>query len=192
MRGTANPLYKGSIPLEVSIQMKNTKQWLETIKSSKEKLNHWLKRQYVGESLAALRIQVLANTSNQHKEVLSRIALDEAKHRDWIKELLVSRNISTPEISYTKDKYWKEILPNIKEHDDLFAAGYHAETMRLERINAIVEDQEIDSDIRSTFENIKIDEEYHAKVFKDISSQQAKDKTMKFHQKGMENLGLLM
>lgn len=41
--------------------MITSKQWLETILADTNKCHHWLTRQYIGETQAAMRINDLAN-----------------------------------------------------------------------------------------------------------------------------------
>ena len=56
--------------------MKNTQQWLEEIKADPAKFNHWLERRYVGECLAADRIEKLAEFQAETRfgKVLNKIA----------------------------------------------------------------------------------------------------------------------
>lgn len=171
--------------------MKTTKQWLETIKKSDDLLIRWLKRQYIGEALAADRIKKLVSIApEKHKEILTRISNDEFTHKEWITKLLTTRSIPLPKVSYDEDRYWKKVLGNLEKYDDFLAAGFHAETMRLERIKALARDTEIDNDIRETFAQIEKDEEFHANAFSDLASNEAKEKTLEYHKNGMNSLGL--
>lgn len=173
--------------------MKNTKQWLSEIKTSPEKLNHWLERQYIGEALAAQRIRSLADaTDNRFGMVLTKIAHDEAKHCAWVAELLTTRGIQLPEISYDNTRYWGPILDNLHTFSELAGAGHHAETMRLVRIRALSEDSEIPEDIRQVFKNILPDEEMHSRAFESMSTNEAIESTRKLHNAGLELLGLEM
>ena len=171
--------------------MKTTEQWLNEVKASPEKLNHWLQRQYIGEALAAERIESLAKTTEgKGKVLLEKIASDEAKHRDWVGELLTARNIELPTPTYEHDRYWSEILGNIQTFEEVTAAGHHAEAMRLVRIRALVADNEIDEDIREVFSKILPDEEMHSKGFAALSTEEAIENTKGFHKKGLDMLGL--
>lgn len=172
---------------------KTTQEWLAEIKADPEKLTHWLKRQYIGEALAAQRIQSLAEeTENRFGMVLAKIAHDEARHCAWVAELLTSRGIPLPELTYDGTRYWKPILENLHTFSEIAGAGHHAETMRLVRIRALAADPEIDQDIRDVFRNILPDEAMHAKAFEVMSNPAAIEKTKTLHEKGMEVLGLEM
>lgn len=171
--------------------MKTTQQWLSEVKASPEKLTHWLKRQYVGEALAADRIKSLAElVEGQHKASLEYIASDEAKHSEWVAGLLKARGIELPTPSYEGTRYWAPILANLKTFAELMGAGHHAETMRLVRITALAYDAEIDADIREVFAKILPDEERHARLFASMSDANAIAATRDLHEKGLEALGL--
>jgi rubrerythrin len=62
--------------------------------------------------------------------------------------------------------------------------------MRLIRIRALSEDVEMPDDIRKVFENILPDEEFHAKAFAAMSTEEAIESTGKLHDMGLEMLGL--
>lgn len=171
--------------------MKTTKQWLEEVKADPVKLTHWLKRQYIGECLAADRIELLAKTVNgRHKHVLMKIAKDEATHAAWVLGLLVSRNIKVPEVSIKDTRYWEPILGNLNSFEEIAGAGHHAETMRLIRIRALAADSMIADDIRQVFTNILPDEEMHAKAFAAMSNESAIESTKALHKQGLDFLGL--
>lgn len=171
--------------------MKNTTQWLNEIKASPEKLNNWLERQYIGEALAAQRIQSLADvTDNRYGMILTKIAHDEARHCAWVAGLLTSRGIPLPEISYDNTRYWKPILDNLHTFSEIAGAGHHAEAMRLVRIRALAEDNEIPSDIRQVFKDILPDEEMHTKAFESMSTEEAINSTRELHKAGLDLLGL--
>ncbi len=171
--------------------MKTTQEWLTEVKSSPEKLTHWLERQYIGEALAAERIAKLAEQAQgKAKTLLLKIAQDEQKHRDWVGSLLTARNMDLPVVSYKEDRYWGEVLPNAENFDEITAAGHHAEAMRLVRIRALAADTDIDEDIRNVFSNILPDEEMHAKGFEAISTPEAIESMRGHHERGLEMLGL--
>jgi len=173
--------------------MKTTEQWLNEIKASPAKLEHWLQRQYVGEALAAVRIKSLAETTETRAyHVLEKIAQDEAKHCEWIKELLVTRGIVLPEITLDGTRYWEPILKNIHTFEEIAGAGHHAEAMRLVRIRALAADESIAEDIRTVFTNILPDEEMHSRAFASMSTTEAIESTRSLHEKGLEVLGLEM
>lgn len=171
--------------------MKTTQQWLTEVKADPAKLTQWLERQYVGEALAAERIQSLADQTNtRSKKVLERIASDEQKHTKWVAELLVARGIPLPELTYEGTRYWKPILDNMHSFEEVAGVGHHAEAMRLVRIRALAVDPDIDADIREVFTQILPDEEFHAKAFAAMSTPEAIENTRKLHEAGLELLGL--
>ena len=171
--------------------MKTTQQWLVEIKANPAKLTHWLARQYIGEALAAERIQSLADvTENRSKYLLERIARDEAKHCEWVGELLTARGISLPDPTYHDTRYWEPILANLHTFSEITAAGHHAEAMRLIRIKALAADTDIPEDIRNVFARILPDEEMHTKAFAAMSNEDAILSTKELHNAGLEMLGL--
>lgn len=171
--------------------MKTTQQWLDEIKSSPEKLNHWLQRQYVGEALAADRIQRLADAAvGRYQGLLMKIAHDELTHAGWVRDLLETRGIELPEVTLDDTRYWEPILDNLHSFDEIAGAGHHAETMRLVRIRALAADKDIAVDIRQVFTNILPDEEMHARAFEAMSTPEAIAKTESLHKQGLNTLGL--
>ena len=174
--------------------MQTTKQWTDKVLTSPQEFNHWLTRQYVGESLAADNIEQLAKTSeaSKHAKALLRIAKDEAKHRDWVAGLLKTRGIDLPEVNYDSDRYWKPILVDNDplSFKELAAVGHHAETMRLGRIDAIANDLRFPEDVREVFKNIYDDEVFHAAAFKAMSDDPTIEEMRKHHEAGLTALGL--
>lgn len=169
----------------------NTEQWLEKITSDKDKLNHWLERQFIGEITAAKRIRKLADEApEKFKPVINRIADDEALHAFWVGELLVARNIQIPTIEHAEDRYWKPILSELDSFEKTAAAGHHAEGMRLVRIRALAESDKVDSDIRNVFRKILPDEEFHEKAFGNMSTDESVEFMRDKHNAGLEMLGL--
>lgn len=171
--------------------MKTTQQWLDEVKADPKKLAHWLQRQYVGEALAADRIQKLADIAEgRFQGVLMKIASDELVHCQWVQSLLESRGIELPEITLDNTRYWEPILNQLRSFEEIAGAGHHAETMRLVRIKALAADKDIAVDIRQVFLNILPDEEMHAKAFEAMSNIEAIEATRSLHEKGLEVLGL--
>lgn len=169
----------------------NTKQWLDKVTSDKDKLTHWLERQFIGEITAAKRIRKLADEApEKFKPVLNRIADDEALHAFWVGELLVARNIQIPVVEHAEDRYWKPILSELDTFEKTAAAGHHAEGMRLIRIRALAESDKVDTDIREVFRKILPDEEYHEKAFGAMSTDEAIAEMLHKHEAGLELLGL--
>lgn len=172
--------------------MKTTKQWLAEVKAEPAKLKQWLERQYIGEALAAERIETLAElkTGTRFGRVLERIASDERKHSLWVAELLTSRGIDLPTPTMEDTRYWEPILDNLHTFEEIAGAGHHAETMRLLRITELANDEEIAEDIRTVFAKILPDEEFHAKAFAAMSNEDAIESTRELHEMGLEMLGL--
>lgn len=179
--------------------MKTVSECIASVKSSPEKLNHWLQRQFIGEALAALRVKNLAESLTEpwQRAGFTMVAEDEMKHAEWILLLLQSRKIPVPKIKSEQKvfasttRYWKH-LSNGMTLEELFAAGAHAEEMRLHRIQALADDPEIDTDIRETFLRILKDEIFHAKVFRKAAGEAAYEKAAGNHQRGLEALGLVL
>lgn len=178
--------------------MKTVSEWLCEIKNSGDKFHHWLKRQYIGERLAALRVRALANTlKGKQRKVFEKVAQDESNHADWILSLLNSRNIQVPNIEFeTKEfasttRYWRHLNDGMSL-EQLFAAGAHAEEMRLHRIKALADDAEIDQDIRWVFKNILKDEQFHAKAFRKAAGETAYSDARGNHEAGLNALGLVL
>lgn len=173
--------------------MQTTEQWLDKIKSSDDELTHWLKRQYIGEELAAERIALLqfdSSISPENAYTLATISLQESTHAEWVKSLLVSRGIDIPSVTNEGVRYWNVVIPAASDFEKIAAAGHHAETMRLVRIRALAADPDIASDIRDVFSRILPDEEWHAKVFAGMSNDSAIAFMEQYHEAGLEILGL--
>lgn len=170
----------------------NTQQWLDKVTSSKAELHHWLERQYIGERLAAERIAELAHEkrSTRYGRLLESIALDELQHSTWVADLLTARGIELPVPTMEGTRYWAPILDSLHTFEEIAGAGHHAETMRLHRIRALAADEKIDQDIRNVFAKILPDEEFHAKAFAAMSTEDAIEATRALHNLGLETLGL--
>ena len=176
--------------------MKTVTQWLEEVVTNPTKLNHWLQRQYVGEMLAAQRIQQIADAYQQMESanpsavmVLARIANDERNHAQWVKELLELFNIELPEVTLEGTRYWQGDELDLP-FTDLMALGHHAETMRLQRIVALSVDTRVHVAIQAVFSRVLQDEIFHARAFGDMTEPNAIERMRTRHQEGLERLGL--
>jgi hypothetical protein len=174
--------------------MKTPEQWLEEILSNDKKFTKWLERQYIGEMLAWSRIMTLTSEAKGPKEakLLAHIANDEKQHAEWIGSILFTFDIKLPTISYEDDRYWREVLPNTFSQDSLYAAGYHAEGMRLARIKLLATDKRVPGFIRSIFKAIYKDEQFHVKAFGAMASDEAKKAMKHYHMNGLRALGLVL
>lgn len=171
--------------------MKSVQDWINEVKSDPAKFDHWLQRQYVGECLAAERIEQLAELVPENKQaIIHRIADDESLHADWVRGLLNARGIPLPKVTQDGARYWKPVLDKGLTVQQLLAAGAHAEEMRLHRIRAIVADEEFPEDVREVFGNILPDEEFHARAFAAAAGPDAVAEAAGRHQQGMDALGL--
>ena len=169
---------------------KTSKQWVEEVSKDPVKLQHWLERQYIGEELAARRLEELCthpDLTDKQRPIITRIAEEERLHSKWIAKLLPS----LPEVSYDEDRYWSEVKLSELSLDELLAAGHHAEEMRLERIQAVV-DSTLPDNIREVFAKILPMEKFHAKAFGSLASEEALAKTEENHRAGMQALNLIM
>ena len=169
---------------------RTSKEWVEEISQDSLKLHHWLERQFIGEELAARRLEELCThpdiTENQ-RPIIERIAKEERLHSEWIAKLLPS----LPEVSYDEDRYWSKVNLSELSLDELLAAGHHAEEMRLERIQAVV-DSTLPDNIREVFAKILPMEKFHAKAFGSLASEEALAKTEENHRAGMLALNLVI
>jgi len=173
--------------------MQTTEQWMNKILSSTDELNHWLQRQYVGECLAAKRIselQIDEDVPQQYAYTLTEIAHQEYNHSEWVKQLLIDRDIPIPEVTDEGVRYWKAVLPEAITFEDLAAAGHHAEAMRLVRIRVLASNPQVPDDIRAVFQRILPDEEWHEKAFAQMSNEDSIAHMQQYHEAGLQLLGL--
>jgi len=169
---------------------KTSKEWVEEISQDSLKLHYWLERQYIGEELAARRLEELCkhpDLTDKQRPVIKRIALEERLHSKWIAALLPS----LPEVNYDEDRYWSKINLSELSLDELLAAGHHAEEMRLERIQAVVESN-LPKNIREVFAKILPMEKFHSRAFGSLASEEALAKTEENHRAGMLALNLVI
>lgn len=174
--------------------MQTSAQWWEETRDNPAKLEHWLKRQYVGELaavnlLSELLVRFGSQATDQEWNTVHKIMCQEARHGRLIKELMGSRGIAPEDNASTDRRYWAEVLPNVTNFAEAMAAGFHAESMRLQRIRAIAEDESAPADIRHVFQRILPDEEWHERAFDEM--RQGRELT-RYHAKGLESLNLLM
>lgn len=171
---------------------KTSEQWWSETKNDDQLLNDWLIKQYRGEVTAAHRIRAFAEQYCNDKraiKILHVIAEQEEQHASWVLDLLKARDIE-PDVSNAEERYWKETLPDIESFETGAAVGAHAEAMRLERIRAIAEDSDADTDIRETFQRILKDEVFHERTFRSMAGESAMLATAQSHERGLEVLGL--
>ena len=108
------------------------------------------------------------------------------------KQLLIDRDI-TPEILKKEERYWNEVLPKVLEENTFTyfcAVGHLAETMRLDRIQLLATDERF-TDIAKVFSDIYPDELFHARAFKEMSTDEDIEKARQFHNIGMNAIGLV-
>jgi hypothetical protein len=157
------------------------------------KLHAWLYDQYRGEVTAASRIDALrdrfAEPGSRAARVLSAIAAQERDHAEWVGELLAMRGLD-PEVGTKPDRYWQRVLPGITDLATGAAVGAHAETMRLERIEAIASDPLAPDDVRAVFARILPQERFHARAFASLATPETLAATAGAHELGRRALGL--
>lgn len=173
--------------------MKTSMEWWQGVRDDADELARWLRRQYVGEIAAVnLLSEVLIRYGGQATEkewlTVHRVMVQEATHALWVKRLLDSRGISLEETDATR-RYWAEVLPHVASFREACAAGFHAESMRLERIRVIAQDPDAPADIRETFARILPHEEWHERAFDEM--RQGAELT-RYHEKGLESLNLVL
>lgn len=177
--------------------MKTSQEWWNEVKVDSTKTESWLRKQYRGEVTAASRIQKLAKqyteTGSWQTTVLNIIANQETQHAGFVKELLDIRGIEVDisDLIEAENRYWAETLPGIKDFVTGTAVAAHAEKMRLERIETIVNDEESPTDIRAAFTKILQDELWHESAFRKMSTPLAMSETAGDHELGRAALGLV-
>lgn len=175
--------------------MKTPAEWLDEILADNNKFNAWLQRQYIGEMLAACRLFELANDSvvGRASHVLNQIADDEARHANWIYDLLAHYGVDIPAVPNTlddNDRYWNCVLPYADTLDNKYAAGAHAERMRLARIELLAHDSRVPKPVSAVFALILKDERMHAAAFEALASDEALTRMLEHHEAGLAMLGL--
>lgn len=174
--------------------METSQEWWNSIKNNPIKLISWLKDQYHGEATASQRIIDFSNkysSTEKIRKLLNIIAVQEEKHAGWVGELLSNRGVE-PTLLVKDERYWNETLNQIDSFETGAAVAAHAEMMRLERIKVIASDEESPEDIRNVFKKILPEEMFHASAFKQLTTDEAFDKTNQAHVKGLEALGLVI
>lgn len=175
--------------------MRTTQEWWNETKSDPEKLAHWLRRQYVGEMaavnlLSELLITYGSQADSSEWDDVHTVMCQEASHARWMKRVMDKRGISPEEGASTDRRYWAEVKPAVNSFAEGCAAGYHAESMRLERIRCIAAETDPEfADLAAVFKRILPHEEWHEEVFDKM--RKGHDLT-RYHEKGLESLNLLM
>lgn len=172
--------------------MHTTAQWWERVSTNPEEMIDWLYDQYRGERNAAEKISKLVETyelTGRRKQVIEIIAAQEAKHADWIAELLESRGLPV-EVQEREERYWDKTLKKDMTFSYLCAVGHHAEVMRLDRINLLAADDRF-RDIAEVFSRIRREEVFHASAFKRMSTPEDIEAARSSHEEGMQALGLV-
>jgi hypothetical protein len=173
--------------------MNKSQQWWDKVKQDQPKLLDWLKSQYHGEKTAAIRIRgefSKFDLKQSQLALIEKIAKEEELHADWVGELLASRGL-TPELLNKKERYWEKTMVNMDTLEDVAAIAHHAENMRLERIQVIVDDPETPEDIREVFAKILPMEVNHEKWFAALSNEEAILSHKGNHSEGRQVLGLV-
>lgn len=170
-----------------------SKQWYNKVKKSEKKLNDWLNKQYRGEVTAADRIRQLIISQAPSKKaaaILEKIAVQEENHAEWVLGLLKARGIN-PDIAGAEQRYWKIMLPMTHvSFNHASAVAAHAEKMRLERIQVIVNDKDTADDIRKVFKRILKQEIFHESAFRKLAGEEAMKSVKPVHNVGLRLLGL--
>lgn len=174
--------------------MKTSAQWWSETRDNPQRLTSWLHDQYRGEVTASARILGLrdrfTDEGTRAYKVLTVIARQERTHAAWVAELLEARGLS-PNVHAGDDRYWRTVLPNLRDLETGAAIGAHAERMRLERIEVIATDPKAPLDIRRVFARILPEEHFHARAFAQLATPEALAATATSHALGREVLGLV-
>ncbi len=174
--------------------MKTSKEWWDRVKHDPNLLVRWLRDQYHGEALAAIRMRLFVKKFGseakwQEQATVEEIANQEQQHADWVGDLLRSRGVE-PTLLAKNERYWNEALKGINSWEAGCAVAAHAEKMRLDRIRAIAADPESPADVRDVFSRILPQEEFHERAFRAFTSESALFTTLGNHMAGAEALGL--
>lgn len=172
---------------------RTTREWWKDVSNDPEKMVEWLKKQYHGEVTAEARIRSMIDKyglKGKEAYIIRRIADDERKHAEWVKQILHKRGIPA-EILDKEERYWNETLPAAedKSFSYMCAVGYLAESMRLDRIKLLASDKRF-ADIAVTFNMILADERYHAYAFKTMTTPEDIEQATPYHNSGLNALGL--
>lgn len=165
--------------------MKTSQQWWNETKADPSKMVSWLQRQCYGEMQAFLRISALAERFQN--KTLQIIADQEKTHHSWIKAYLENNGIQA--ITEHDERYWKEVNMSFDNLAQAAAVGHHAESMRLDRIRVIANDPSL-PELQSIFQKILVDEEFHARAFESLSTEEELEIAKIDHEMGMISLGL--
>eukprot|EP01122_Echinamoeba_exundans_P005856 TRINITY_DN16027_c0_g1_i1.p1 TRINITY_DN16027_c0_g1~~TRINITY_DN16027_c0_g1_i1.p1 ORF type:complete len:207 (+),score=40.03 TRINITY_DN16027_c0_g1_i1:28-648(+) len=183
-----------SAAAEGAKELITSEQWWQRTKSDKERLMRWLRNQYHGEVMASERLQGMLEqfsssmTETQQKTV-SIIAEQEKNHSEWVGALLKTRG-EEPKVLQKVERYWDVVLTGLDSFLKATAVAAHAEEMRLERIRVIASDLDAPEDIRAVFQKILPQEEFHARAFKKMTSEEVYQSTTNAHELGRIALGL--
>lgn len=173
--------------------MRTTEQWWKEVSADPAKMVEWLKAQYHGEVTAEKRIRDLIpqyGICGKKADLLNKIADDEGRHALWVKGLLDSRGIPA-EALQKEERYWGQTLPTSPvTFEAICAVGYHAEVMRLDRIELLAADMRF-ADIAEVFTRILPDEQFHAKAFGSLSTPEDIEAARQGHADGLNALGLV-
>jgi rubrerythrin len=180
------------------MQMRSSQQWWQSVKADPALLMDWLRKQYHGESMAAVRmrqfLECFGNEAHDPRWVstVEEIARQEEMHASWVGELLRVRGEEPALIPDKDERYWQQTLPGISSWETGCAVAAHAEAMRLERIRVIAADPDAPADVRDVFARILPQEEFHERAFRAFSSDASLTATLHQHTQGAQALGLVV
>lgn len=173
--------------------MRSSAVWWAETKADPAAFEDWLRDQYRGEATAAARIEMLRDAftepGSRPYRVLSVIAAQERKHAIWVGELLAARGMNLA-IPGDRERYWPAVVDLVTDLETGAAVGAHAERMRLERLEAIANDESAPRDVREVFARIVPEERFHERAFRSLAGDRAMKKTASAHALGRAALGL--
>lgn len=189
-----NTATAGAVVVNAPTVARTSRAWWDEIKRDDVRLLAWLRKQHHGEATAAERIRRYCvdalDSLDPRRRILLTIAEQEDAHAAWIAELLRARGEAPAPVAHP-ERYWRHALAALSSFDDAAGAAYHAEAMRLERIEVIATDPDAPSDLRATFARILRDERFHARAFRRLASGAAIERTRGAHQVGAHAIGFL-
>lgn len=175
---------------------KITKKWWNNCLNNKEKLEHWLVSLYNNERDAEQRFKDFATTycapNSKEYNTFMLIAEQEKNHAVLVENVLINRGVELFVKSSKDGRYWRNTILCIVDMKTAAAIGAYAEGLSLKRMRVIIKDQNTPDDLRKLFEVIEPEESFHAKTLQKIATKHGMDKVKDCHDKGLEELGLLI
>lgn len=175
---------------------KNTEIWWKTCLDSPEKLEHWLIALYNNEKDAEFRFKEFAElyckNDIESYNIFHTIAEQEKNHAILVEKIIQNRGLTLYDKSSKDGRYWRNTLPCVIDKITAAAIGAYAEGLSLKRMRVIIKDTNTPTDLKELFQTIEPEESFHAKTLEQIATKYGMKKVKDCHDKGLEELGLLI